>query len=409
VLKMRPFALADRWGEPRLDVLRTFLYATRSGLLDLEWDVICPSCRGASERLTRLSDLRNEAHCPSCQIRYDVDFEESVELRFSVSPDIRHAEDLTFCAGGPASTRHILAQLWLEPGVGRELQLRLEPGTYRLRSRQVTARTLIEAAEAGDARRAEIGFGADEVSGAGQAVATGPIDLRLRNDTADRLLTIVEQSAWNLQAASAALVTSLDEFRQLFSSEVLAPGLGISIRNLTFLFSDLKDSTQIYDQIGDSPAYARVRDHFNIMRSVIAAHRGALVKTIGDAVMAVFRSAEDAIEAAIEIQREFSGGQIAQVNPTLRVKLGLHCGQCIAVNANDLLDYFGSTVNIAARVQSESVGGDIVVTEALLEDDAVRQILERERLLVEQFERALKGFSRTFTLARLWLPVEQPA
>src|SRR5947208_2055149 len=44
VLRMRPFALADRWGEPRLDVLRMFLYATRSGLLDLEWDVLCPNC-----------------------------------------------------------------------------------------------------------------------------------------------------------------------------------------------------------------------------------------------------------------------------------------------------------------------------------------------------------------------------
>ncbi|HEU5089661.1 MAG TPA: DUF5939 domain-containing protein, partial [Roseiflexaceae bacterium] len=148
VVKIRPFVLADRWGVGRLDVLRMFLYATRAGLLDLEWDVICPGCRGASERHAQLSDIRNEAHCPSCLIRYDVDFEESVELRFSVSPDIRTAADLVFCVGGPASTRHIMMQVWLDPGEQRDLAIRLEPGMYRLRSQQVIERNQLEVSDA---------------------------------------------------------------------------------------------------------------------------------------------------------------------------------------------------------------------------------------------------------------------
>ena len=81
---------------------------------------------------------------------------------------------------------------------------------------------------------------------------------------------MLEQTAWSSQAVSASLVTALDEFRQLFSSQVLAPGIGVSIRNLTFLFSDLKDSTMMYDTIGNSPAYARVRDHFDVMKAIIA-------------------------------------------------------------------------------------------------------------------------------------------
>src|SRR5205823_2930047 len=163
----------------------------------------------------------------------------------------------------------------------------------------------------------------------------------------------------------------------------------ISIRNLTFLFSDLKGSTMLYDSIGDSPAYARVRDHFDVMKAIIARWRGALVKTIGDAVMAVFSSAEDAVEASLEIQREFIAGEIATGNPALHVKLGLHRGPCIAVNANDLLDYFGSTVNIAARVQNESVGGDIMMTDEIISDPGVRQVLDREAPYVETFQRQL--------------------
>jgi class 3 adenylate cyclase len=160
----------------------------------------------------------------------------------------------------------------------------------------------------------------------------------------------------------------------------------------------------LYDTIGDSPAYARVRDHFDVMKAIIAQQHGALVKTIGDAVMAVFPSAEDAVEAALAIQREFVAGQVARGDPALHVKLGLHRGPCIAVNANELLDYFGSTVNIAARVQNESIGGDIVVTPEILGDPGVRNILARESPQIETFERTLKGFAQAFTLSRLWVP-----
>lgn len=401
VVRMRPFALADRWGEDRMAVLRMFLYATRSGVLDLEWDVLCPNCRGPSVRTSALADLARQAHCASCNIRYDVNFDEAVELRFSVSPDIREAFDVQFCIGGPANTRHIMAQIWLPPHSGKELHLRLREGSYRLRSRQFSAWATIDlAADATNvamcARLSESDIGVEVSDRASQGVT-----IALENTTDTSLLIVLEQTAWSAQAASAALVTALTEFRQLFSSEVLAPGFGVSIRNLTFLFSDLKGSTALYDTIGDSPAFARVRDHFTVMNEIIARWRGALVKTIGDAVMAVFASAEDAIEAALAIQHEFIEGEIARGTPQLQVKLGLHRGPCIAVNANDLLDYFGTTVNIAARVQNESSGGDIVVTPTVLADPGARRALEREAPLVETFQCELKGFNIMFMLTRL--------
>lgn len=403
VVRMRPFALADAWGEARLDVLRLFLYATRAGLLDLEWDVLCPNCRGPSVRAPTLADLVGDAHCTSCNVRYDVNLDESVELRFSVTRDIREADDAPYCVGGPANTRHILAQLWLPPRGVKELQLRLPVGAYRLRSRQFTGRAPIEACAESGAHTAHIRFDTDEIFVEPGEIAAGQATLVFENATDVSLLVMLEQSAWDVQAASAALVTALAEFRQLFSSEVLAPGLGIAIRNLTFLFSDLKGSTALYDQIGDSSAYVRVRDHFDVMLQIIMRWRGALVKTIGDAVMAVFTSAEDALEACLEIQNEFVSGEIARGNPALQVKLGLHRGPCIAVNANDILDYFGSTVNIAARVQNESIGGDIVVTPEIFTDPGVLTVIEREAPIVETFRRELKGFSHAFTLYRLWL------
>ncbi len=403
VLKMRSFALAELWGAPPMDVLRLCLHATCSGLLDLEWDVLCPSCRGPSVRAQRLDQLDSQAHCPACDIRYDLNFDESVEVRFSVSPTIRLADDLSYCIGGPANTRHILAQVPLMPGETRTLPLRLAAGRYRVRGRQVTDRITFtvsdDAPETTLALRPGDGQDADD-----RTVRAGDVQLALTSAFAEPTILVVEDSSWSKYAASAALVTSISEFRALFSSEVLAPGIGLAVRNLTFLFSDLKDSTAIYDEIGDSPAYARVRDHFAVMSAAIARHDGTLVKTIGDAVMAVFARSEQAIAAAIAIQRDFVAGEIARGRPALRIKLGLHRGPCIAVNANDLLDYFGSTVNTAARIQGESQGGDIVISDALHDDPLVREIIGDARLITETYPRRLKGISRELTLTRLHLP-----
>lgn len=407
VLKMRPFELAELWGADRQEMLKLCLYATRSGLLNLEWDVICPNCRGTNARNGALADLHHEGQCLACNIRYDLNFDESVELRFSVSPDVREAIDVSFCIGGPANTRHILAQLRIPARGTREITLRLKPGSYRIRTRQSEGEAHIDVAEDDLPDQATITVSQQTISLDQSTLAAGQSTLRISNTTNHEAILVFEERSWSRLAASAALVTALDEFRQLFSSEVLTPGVGLSVRNLTFLFSDLKDSTTIYDSIGDAPAYARVRDHFAVMRAIIAGHNGALVKTIGDAVMAVFPSAEDAAEAALEIQREFTAGEITNGRPALRVKLGLHCGPCIAVNANDLLDYFGSTVNIAARIQNESYGGDIVFSAAVAEDPGVVRLLAREQP-VEQFERTLKGVSQRFTLFRLgMLPVQQ--
>lgn len=403
VLKMRAFALADAWGEPRMDVLRLCLYATRTGLLDLEWDVLCPSCRGASQRVRSLSDLEHDAYCPSCDVRYDTNFDESVEVRFSVNPDIREAVDMPYCIGGPANTPHIVAQIALPARGRREVRLRLVPNRYRLRSRQMTARAMLDVRDHTGSSTVRVVFGDGEAMIDPPVIRSGKTTITIENATDTSALLVIEQSTWSEQATSAALVTSLTEFRQLFSSEALSPGVGLAIRSLTFLFSDLKGSTAIYEQIGDVPAYARVRDHFAVMSAIIGAHNGALVKTIGDAVMAVFASTTSAVAAALEIQREFTLGEIARGNPALRIKLGMHTGPCIAVNANNLLDYFGLTVNIAARVQNESIGGDIVLTDALIDDPAVHALLQQEKVILEPFERELRGLSQRFRLTRVWV------
>lgn len=90
--KMRPFQLAKRWGADRREVLKIFLHATKAGLLELKWDLLCPGCRGASASHDSLAGLPGKAHCPVCQIDTSADFGQSVELSFRPNPAIRRIE-----------------------------------------------------------------------------------------------------------------------------------------------------------------------------------------------------------------------------------------------------------------------------------------------------------------------------
>ena len=200
-----------------------------------------------------------------------------------------------------------------------ELPMQLTPGNYRLRLRGEAARAALRCVEDSGPDMAEIRWDGTTLDPDEVIVYARSCSLRLHNTSDREAVLIVEHDAWGTQGASAALVTSFQEFRNLFSSEVLAPGMGVSIRNMTVLFSDLKGSTRMYSDIGDSLAYARVRDHFDVLVAIIQRHRGALVKTIGDAVMAVFLSAEDGFEAALEMLDRYGIAQRALPKPAATV------------------------------------------------------------------------------------------
>jgi class 3 adenylate cyclase len=157
------------------------------------------------------------------------------------------------------------------------------------------------------------------------------------------------------------------------------------VRQVTILFTDLKGSTQMYATQGDAPSYATVRGHFEQLTQILEKHDGAIIKTIGDAVMAAFHDPAKAMQAALEIQKEVA---------PLIVKLGLHTGPALAVTANGQLDYFGQTVNVASRIQAQSHGADIV-----LSDDLIAFV--PDTIPRQSFTAQLKGTEAPITLWRL--------
>lgn len=424
--RIRPFVLADRWGVDRYGLLEVFLRATRLGLFDLSWDLLCPSCRGAKVQTQHLHDVSAHAHCPSCNIDYEVDFDHAVEATFHVNPAIKAVKRADYCLGSPQNTPHLLIQQVLKSGEQRTLNVALDLGAYRWVAPSVAqtaaddpiaspslkewangqAMLAIRRAVADRNYTLTINADGQSIQSSTDLLGVGDVQISLVNNSPAPQIVFLAQTEWSDQACTAAEITSLQAFRDLFSSEALRPGESITVENLTILFTDLKGSTALYQSIGDASAFRQVMDHFAILRDGVTRHHGGLVKTIGDAIMAVFTDPADAVAAALDIQHGIRDYNATQTGQPLVLKLGIHQGTCIAVTLNERLDYFGTVVNIAARLEGQSHGGDIVVSESVASDPGVNALINNRHVQVLPFKATLKGFADSFNLARLSLPKE---
>lgn len=387
VARIRPYVLADTWNAPRRELLDLSLYATRAGLLDLQWDVLCPMCRGPKQSNSSLAGISQPVHCDSCNIDYYANFQQSVELTFTPNTSVRHVEVFPFCVGGPQLTPHIVVQQTVKPFTTRLVDVSLEPGRYRLRASGIGGSQLFNV----EAVRRSGGQAVLVVDGSWSDQEYSLIEekLALTNNTDQKRQIILERMAWSDQALTAAEVIALQEFRDLFAAEALRPGEAINVGNTTILFTDLKGSTRMYRDIGDAPAFGRVMNHFDVLREAMKDEEGALVKTIGDAVMAVFRRPAGAIRALLKAKQMLNDASDC-VDPA-DLKAGIHFGPCIAVTLNERLDYFGSTVNIAARLGGLSKGGEIVISDAVAGDPEVQSLLQQSALSMSEFEATLRG------------------
>jgi len=194
----------------------------------------------------------------------------------------------------------------------------------------------------------------------------------------------------------------MPEFRDLFSSEVLAPGLQLGVTSLAFLFTDLTGSTALYQRVGQARAFRIVQDQFALLGEAIASHNGAIVKTIGDAVMATFPTGGDALAAGLAIQRAIRRLDLrGEADASELVRVGIHQGPCVAVTANDRLDYFGTTVNIASRVEHEARGGEVAATAEVCEALDAQAVIAEAGLRPELVLARLKGIEEPVRLYRL--------
>jgi class 3 adenylate cyclase len=408
-------------------VISGFLHSARLGLFDLTWNVLCPGCGGVLGAHSTLKSLKpDDYHCGLCACGYEASVDEQVEVAFTVSPRIRHiaAHDpntlpvweyykQVFWSSGVDFNSESFATLadevtldTLELPAGEKAVLSLQlPKEFIIVFEPVThSAQFIDVQGEPTRERQQLSLVYTKTptpTGGTRTMRPGPLRLALDNQADLRVLPsvfVANEAMHHLIGRRKPFLTakrmlSNQTFRDVFKADNLNIDQRLKITSLTFLFTDLKGSTALYERVGDLAAFDLVRAHFHALLEIIASEKGAVVKTIGDAVMATFIRPEHAIVAGLRMRAAMDELNRQRGTDDLIVKIGIHEGPCLAVMLNERQDYFGQTVNIAARVQSLSTAQEIHITGPVADAPEVAAILERQAIKPIQKQAALRGIA----------------
>ncbi len=423
--RVNVLAFAAKHGLDEERTIAAYLHAARLGLFELSWNVLCPGCGGVLDAGTTLKNVnRDEYDCGLCAAGYQPTLDEMVEVTFTVSPRVRriaahNPDELSeveyyrqiFWSSGvdlPETLGESLAEftvdsIELPPGEKAVLSVQL-PNDFVIAFDPVTHGTQFIDVKGEPTRERQtltMVFNNVKAPVGTIEMRPGPLRLSLDNQTSRRVLPalwIAGDPLHHLLGKRRPFLTAKrlltnQTFRDIYRTDTLDIDQRLKITSLTFLFTDLKGSTALYERVGDLVAYDLVRQHFHILYEVVAAEAGAVVKTIGDAVMATFQSPDRALAAALRMREEMTRINAERHNEDLLLKIGIHEGPCLAVTLNNSQDYFGQTVNMAARVQGLASSRAIFVTKSVVEDEKAAQILETSGLHPMMQRAALRGIA----------------
>ena len=419
--RINVLAFAAQRGLNEEKVISAFLHASRLGLFELNWNVLCPGCGGVLDSSLQLKSVHKEAYdCALCSKAYEPTLDEMVEVAFTVNPRVRRiaAHDphtlpvweyfrQSFWGTGIDLPEEGLEQVLeeitidsLELGPGEKGQISVQlPAEFIIVFEPVThAAHFIDVKGEPTKERQTLSLIYEKAQAHAQTITTemrpGPLRLALDNRSDARTLpslwiaghTLHDLLGKRRPFLTAKLLLTNQTFRDIYRTDTLDVDQGLKITSLTFLFTDLKGSTELYERVGDIVAYDLVREHFRVLNEIVASEAGAVVKTIGDAVMATFPSPDRALAAAIRMRKS-----VHALKKDLLIKIGIHEGPCLAVTLNDRLDYFGQTVNIAARVQGLAHERAIFATKPVVEHPQVAKMLAAGQLVATEQLAALRG------------------
>ena len=395
-IRVRERALA--WALDEDALLRTCLHATRAGLLELSWDVVCPHCRGVRDSTETLGALPTRGSCAACGIDFGTDAADAVEIAFHAHSSIREVARNVYCSAEAAHKQHIHVQRAVPAGATADVTVPDAPGRYRVRLGGELGRYGWIEVTPGAA--ASLEWRASAVPGG--EVAPGA-RLRLVNDGGAARTFVVETAAWLDLALRPGRLLSFQEFRDLFSEEYLGADVQLAVGEQTILFTDVVGSTAMYAERGDPAAFVEVKKHFDDVFAIIAEHRGAVVKTIGDAAMGAFNDPLDAVRAARAIHGKFPPGR---GEAAIRLRVSINTGPCIAVRLNANIDYFGHAVNLAAKLQAGAESWQIAMSEPTYQSPGVAEWLRGEGAVLEDITVKVKGVDEPVAAKRWTVATE---
>ncbi len=375
-------------GRDNDELLKMFLYGCRLGIFTLSWDIICPHCRGVRTSLQKLGDLPEKDDCEVCNIEFDTTGQNSIEVTFHLHPSVRKIEKQIYCAAEPSTKQHILLSKSIPAGKTYYSNLMVQTGVYRLRKKGERTYNLVDVNDKFEEK--EIVW--LEENGLKEIQVKPKPSIVFQNESKSPITIVMEERKEDQLSLRPNELFNFNDFRDLFSEEAIATNLQLDIGVQTLLFTDIVGSTKFYETVGDHGAFLQVREHFIKAYALIKNEKGTIVKTIGDAIMASFPSPTLAIKAAKELQEWFHP---ENKHTPVRIRISIHTGNCLAVNLNSNIDYFGNTVNYAAKMQNVTNSGEISISESVFRDQELRNFLREKEIKLKKIPFPLPWIERT--------------
>lgn len=429
--RINVLAFAQKNGFEEEKAITAFLHAASIGLFDISWNVLCPGCGGVLDTNTTLKTLQRDQYvCTLCAAGYEPTLDEMVEVTFTVAPRIRrigahNPEELPpveyfrqiYWGSGVDLPEEGFASLIddfvidtveLPGGEKAILSTHLPEGSVVVFEPVTHAVQFLDVKGEPTRERQSLSIIIDREHPHSQTLEMhpGPIRISFENRTSSRALPSVclagealhEMLGKRRPFLTAKRLLTNQTFRDLYRTDTLDVDQRLKITSLTFLFTDLRGSTELYERVGDLVAFEIVRAHFRLLNEIVAAEAGAVVKTIGDAVMATFPTPDRAVAAALRMREAMRGLNEARGSEALLLKIGIHEGPCIAVSMNERQDYFGQTVNIASRVQGLATSQSIFATNAVVSDARSAEVLDAAKLTPVSQGAMLRGVASEVSL-----------
>ena len=425
--RINALALAASQGLDEEMMVAAFLHAARIGMFDISWNVLCPGCGGVLDTNATLKTVQKDEYlCALCADAYSPTLDEMVEVTFTVSPRVRK-----IAAHNPDELSLVEYYRQMYWGSGVDIpdenyeavvddfiidHVDVAPGEKAVLSVQLPAEFIIvfepvthsaqfidvKGEPTRERQNLSLSYDREHTHSKTLEMRPGPLRLALENRTDARVLPSVIIAGTTLHDLlgnrrpflTAKRLLSNQTFRDLYRTDTLDVGQRLKITSLTFLFTDLRGSTELYERVGDLVAFDLVQSHFQVLNEIVAAEAGAVVKTIGDAVMATFPTPDRAIAAALRMRDAMRQLNERYGREDLLLKIGVHEGPCIAVAMNERQDYFGQTVNIASRVQGLADLQSIFATGAVVSDSKTADLLLRKALTPQSQSVSLRGIER---------------
>ncbi len=359
IFKIQIPKLAREWDIPVEELIPAFLMASKEGYFELCWDTVCPHCKGSRSRSLHLEDLLFQNTCGPCDLTFELDDIDFIDVTFKINDEMRKVPEVNFCAAEPFKKSHIYFQERIKAGEEYDLDLELTPENYRVRILG-QEETYVFQVTSND--KASYSWNLKDSNVVKNA--SSKLSLNLKNSFSEDKTVIFEKIVPPENYLSPIKVFNSAMFRKVYAGETIAKGIQLKLPEQIILFTDVVDSTKFYQKVGDKEAFRQIKLHFDVVEKIMEQRNGIIIKTIGDAVMATFNKTEDVFFTARKICEELE----AHPEIDFKMRLSVHKGPMIAVNYNTGVDYFGDNVNLSAKLQAISEANEISYSEEIFKD-----------------------------------------